>query len=219
VREREEGIDFAGDAWRDLHPALQREALRHAYILLGGDATLQFDHVEVARALVGRGVGGQFRLPGGLPLTVGYDGAFTIGAPPATGGPQLAGPEIALPTPGPAVLDSRWAIESAYCLPPAPPASAWEVYLDAERLPGPLVVRRRRPGERFRPAGGHGSRRLQDIFVDAKVPRVLRDSWPVVATPQAIVWVPGVRAAADFVATPATRRILQLRLVREGGEP
>jgi tRNA(Ile)-lysidine synthetase-like protein len=112
------------------------------------------------------------------------------------------------------VLDSSgWAIESAYCLPPAPPASAREVYLDAERLAGPLVVRRRRRGERFRPAGGRGSRRLQDIFVDAKVPRALRDSWPVVATPQAIAWVPGVRAAAELVATPDTRRVLRLRLV------
>jgi tRNA(Ile)-lysidine synthetase-like protein len=213
VRERDGALDFAGDTWRELHPALQREALRYAYTRLGGNATLQLDHVEEARALAGRGVGGQYRLPGGIPLTVGYNGTFTIGGPPAIDGPQLAGPEIALPVPGRASLGSRWAIESAYCPPPAPPASAREVYLDADQLAGPLVVRCRRPGERFRPAGGRGSRRLQDIFVDAKVPRALRDSWPVVATPQAIVWVPGLRAAADLAATAATRRVLQLRLV------
>ena len=46
--------------------------------------------------------------------------------------------------------------------------------------PGPLVVRNRRPGDRFRPLGLGGQKKLQDFFVDRKVAREARDrcrSW------------------------------------------
>lgn len=85
----------------------------------------------------------------------------------------------------------------------------WQVALDADMLGDePLVLRRRRPGDRFRPAGGRGSRRIQDFFVDQKVPHVLRDAWPIVATPSAIVWVAGLRVDARYQVTAETRRVL-----------
>jgi tRNA(Ile)-lysidine synthase len=52
-----------------------------------------------------------------------------------------------------------------------------------------LEVRARRPGDRLaRP----GRRKLQDVFVDAKVPRAERDDWPVVVRDGAVVAVPGI---------------------------
>lgn len=54
-----------------------------------------------------------------------------------------------------------------------------------------LYVRYRQAGDRVQPVGMKGSKKLQDIFVDAKVPRYLRDYWPVVVTSSnEIVWVP-----------------------------
>jgi tRNA(Ile)-lysidine synthase len=51
-----------------------------------------------------------------------------------------------------------------------------------------LEVRARRPGDRV-----NGRRKLQDVFVDAKVPRAQRDDWPVVANDdQEVVAVPGI---------------------------
>jgi tRNA(Ile)-lysidine synthetase-like protein len=94
--------------------------------------------------------------------------------------------------------------------PPDQQHSAWEIALDAERVREPLVVRRRRAGDRIRlPAGG---RRLQDVFVDAKVPRALRPAWPLIATPTEVVWIPGLRAAADYVATAASAQVIHLRV-------
>lgn len=58
----------------------------------------------------------------------------------------------------------------------------------------------RRPGLRMRPAGGSGSRKLQDILVDARVPREERDSWPLVFAGERLAWVPGVVVDADFVS-------------------
>jgi tRNA(Ile)-lysidine synthase len=51
-----------------------------------------------------------------------------------------------------------------------------------------LVVRTRRPGDRL--AGRR--RKLQDVFVDAKVPRDQRDAWPLVVAGDEVVAVPGI---------------------------
>jgi tRNA(Ile)-lysidine synthetase-like protein len=61
-------------------------------------------------------------------------------------------------------------------------------------LPG-LVVRSRRPGDRL--AGR--SRKVQDVLVDAKVPRDERDDWPLVATVDgAVVTVVGLAEAPGW---------------------
>jgi tRNA(Ile)-lysidine synthase len=57
-----------------------------------------------------------------------------------------------------------------------------------------LVVRTRRPGDRL--AGRR--KKVQDLFVDAKVPRAARDTWPVVASGDEVVAVPGVAAAPGW---------------------
>jgi tRNA(Ile)-lysidine synthase len=57
-----------------------------------------------------------------------------------------------------------------------------------------LVVRTRRPGDRL--AGR--SRKIQDVFVDAKVPRAVRDTWPLVVSGDDVVAVPGVAVAPGW---------------------
>jgi tRNA(Ile)-lysidine synthase len=71
-------------------------------------------------------------------------------------------------------------------------------------VPG-LVVRSRRPGDRL--AGR--SRKVQDVLVDAKVPRDERDGWPLVATEDgAVVAVVGLAEAPGWEGA--------VRAVREG---
>ncbi|HET7418903.1 MAG TPA: tRNA lysidine(34) synthetase TilS [Candidatus Dormibacteraeota bacterium] len=60
----------------------------------------------------------------------------------------------------------------------------------------------RRPGLRMRPLGGRGTRKLQDIFVDARVPREDRDSWPLVFAGERLAWVPGLAVEGDLAAPP-----------------
>ena len=64
-----------------------------------------------------------------------------------------------------------------------------------------LTVRAWREGDRMRPAGVGGSKSLQDLFTDRKVPRALRRTLPVVETDGEIVWVAGVAVAERFAAT------------------
>ena len=69
-------------------------------------------------------------------------------------------------------------------------------------VPG-LVVRSRRPGDRL--AGR--SRKVQDVLVDAKVPRDERDGWPLVATEDgAVVTVVGLAEAPGWEGTVRVAR-------------
>jgi tRNA(Ile)-lysidine synthetase-like protein len=58
----------------------------------------------------------------------------------------------------------------------------------------------RKPGLTMRPRGGRGTRKLQDIFVDARVPREERDGWPLVFAGEKLAWVPGVAVDADLAS-------------------
>lgn len=90
--------------------------------------------------------------------------------------------------------------------------------LDAAAAGEPLGVRFWRPGDRFRPLGSTGRRKLQDLFVDRKVPAGSRGQVPlVVDAHDRILWVAGHAIAADARVTEATTRVLLLQMQRSGG--
>ena len=213
ARERANGVDFDGQAWRELHPALQRAALRRAYARFGTGATLAFKHAEQARALVASGVGRKLGLPGGVMLEVGYGGSLSVGAPPAADGPQLEDELAALPEQGALALAGGWSIVVARAPAGARDPGRWALRLDAARLDGPLLARRRRPGDRLSLGDSAGHKRVQDIFVDAKVPRALRAAWPLICTPAALVWVAGLRADPAFLAGPDCHELIEVRIL------
>ena len=63
-----------------------------------------------------------------------------------------------------------------------------------------LTVRAWREGDRMRPAGLGGTKTLQDLFTDRKVPRALRRTLPIVESNGEIVWVAGVAVDERFAA-------------------
>jgi tRNA(Ile)-lysidine synthase len=77
--------------------------------------------------------------------------------------------------------------------------------LDASALGEDLVVRTWREGDRIRPLGMDGTKTLQDLFTDRKVPRSLRHQLPVVAAGDRVAWVAGVAVSEDFRLAPTTR--------------
>jgi tRNA(Ile)-lysidine synthase len=72
--------------------------------------------------------------------------------------------------------------------------------LDPAALGGALTVRGWRDGDRMRPLGLGGSKSLQDLFTDRKVPRSLRHALPVVTSDGEIVWIAGVAVSEEFAA-------------------
>ena len=66
--------------------------------------------------------------------------------------------------------------------------------LDREALGDTVEVRAWRPGDRIRPAGLDGTKTLQDLFTDRKVPRESRGRTPVLVAHGEVAWVEGVCA-------------------------
>ena len=87
---------------------------------------------------------------------------------------------------------------------------------DLNRTGAEIVVRRRRPGDRLHPVGVGGSKKVQDILVDRKVPRWERDAVPVVASPQGVLWVVGHAVDERLRAEKDTEKVLHLRFRRRG---
>ena len=101
---------------------------------------------------------------------------------------------VTLPVPG-RVRFGDWDVEAVS-------GEGGEAVLAAAQLGTSVTVRSWSEGDRMRPAGLGGTKTLQDLFTDRKVPRELRRALPVLEVNGEIVWVAGV-AAAD----------------RESGEP
>lgn len=85
-------------------------------------------------------------------------------------------------------------------------------YFDADRVGPNIVLRHWQPGDRFQPIGSKTSRKLQDMFVDLKIPKSERHT-RVIATTVAgeIFWVQGLRIGDNFKLTDKTTRKLALQ--------
>jgi tRNA(Ile)-lysidine synthetase-like protein len=79
-----------------------------------------------------------------------------------------------------------------------------------------VSVATRRPGLRLRRSDGH-TRKLQDLLVDARVPRWERDALPLVFLAGELAWIPGV-AADPRAVLPTSEPGLHLEFVPGLGE-
>ncbi|MBI2438575.1 MAG: tRNA lysidine(34) synthetase TilS [Lentisphaerae bacterium] len=73
-----------------------------------------------------------------------------------------------------------------------------------------LKARSWRSGDRMRPLGLKGSKKLQDIFTDGKLPLGLRHRLPIIECGGEIIWIPGFRIAQGWAVRPDERAALQL---------
>jgi len=86
--------------------------------------------------------------------------------------------------------------------------------VDADRVSGPLTIRSWRVGDRFVPFGmKQRSKKLQDFFVDRKVPAAQRRFIPILEAPEGILGVLGFRQDERFSIDGGTRRCLLVRVV------
>jgi len=88
-----------------------------------------------------------------------------------------------------------------------------EELLDLEKITLPLFAQFPRPGDRMRPMGAPGSRKLQDIFTDLHVPAPLRTRTLVVMMRERPIWIVGLRMAEEVRLTELTRKALRLRYI------
>jgi tRNA(Ile)-lysidine synthase len=95
----------------------------------------------------------------------------------------------------------------------APEGGVLEAWVDAGRVGrSRLTARSWRPGDRIRPLGLEGSKKIQDLFVDLKIPREQRDRVPVMECRGEVVWVPGSRVSRNWAVSGPQAPSLRLRV-------
>ncbi|TFJ92985.1 tRNA lysidine(34) synthetase TilS [Lentibacillus salicampi] len=109
------------------------------------------------------------------------------------GKPEPLSYHMLIALPGETVLPNGGAIAADVTSNPGIPDDM--VYVcDKETVALPLHIRTRKPGDRLRWRGMNGSKKVKDIFIDAKIPLNERDTWPVVTdNNDDILWLIGLK--------------------------
>lgn len=155
-------------------------------------------HVERLDELVAAGGSGRsLDLPGGLEAHLAY-GRLRL----ARRGPAPAPPvPVRVDAPGEwRYGDWRLIVEPVAELPP--PAERGDACLSAVAAPLPWVVRPAQIGDRLRPLGAPGARRVSRLLADARVERRHRPQLPAVESAGRLVWVGGLRIADEARMRP-----------------
>ena len=67
-------------------------------------------------------------------------------------------------------------------------------HLNSKDIKLPLYVRNRNEGDYIEILGMNGKRKIKDIFIDEKIPKDIRDKYPIVVdSNNTVVWIPGIK--------------------------
>jgi len=206
----------------NMDKVILRRVLRRAMDAVKGLRGIGFVHVEDIIELVKKGDSGdRIYLPKGVRVIKGYSTLILTSEQPSKLG------TYSLDVPGEVILKEAGVLMKATVLEKgqrvSPQASHREdkgsegqrketIELDADKIKTPLAIRGRKEGDFFYPAGFGKKKKLQDYFVDEKVPRDERDSIPIVISGNDVVWIAGYRADERFKVTEDTKKILMLEI-------
>jgi len=208
---RQNTVVLDRDAFGRLPPLIKRNLLRLSIErLIGGLKDIEARHIEVVMEALDKPAGKRLTLPDGLIFAIEYDRYLLTTEPVALSPfPVLEG-EYRLNIQGQTRLPG-WLVSAAFVDPP-PMAEKNKLvtYVDLEKTGRLLLVRSRRRGDRFMPAGLGHEKKLGVFMIDARIPQAWRDRVPVVCSPQQIVWVAGYRLDERARVTPETEKVLRL---------
>ena len=190
-----------------------RRTLRRAIDETKGLRGISFVHIEDIIELIKMGrAGDRLYLPHGMRAIKAYSTLILTSEPPV----QLN--TYTLTVPGEMILKEAGILIHASLqesqeseITDRRPSAILAIF-DADRLIFPLMIRPRKEGDFFYPHGFGKKKKLQDFFVDEKVPRDERDAVPLVVSGEDIIWVVGYRGDERFKVTDETKRVLRLEV-------
>jgi len=228
----------------ELPAALKRYLLRRVIEDLSGNLKdIERRHIEEIMDALTKPAGKRLSLPGGLIFSIEYN-QYLIGSEPAALSPfPVLDAEFALKLPGETVLPG-WRIEatiisssavkgkseganaSSETITPLPfnegkgikgiglRNDLFTAYFDRDKTGDKLLVRPRRPGDRFQPLGMSQPKKLGEFMIDSKIPSAWRQRIPIVCSPKHILWVVGWRVDERVKITENTEQVLCLKFER-----
>jgi len=216
TKKRGEGFVVQRGAFLALPPAIKRRLLRRlADALAEGPSGLSRVQVDEAlQFMTTAPTGRTMRLPAAFKIERTYE-QFIIG--PSTAAASFTY-ELTVPGMTP-VPECGIEVEAVLCSDRETPPDSnyyWQAFFDYDKIGLPLQVRNRRPGDRFQPAGLDGkSKKLQDLFVDTKIPRRQRDTIPLLCSGTEVLWIMGMRIDQRFLAQANTKQRLLVRVKKQ----
>jgi len=193
-----------------LEKAILRRVLRRALSETEGLRGMDFIHVETVIELIKRGKpGDRVYLPKGIRAIRDYSLLKISSALPV----KINTYEL-MPPSEIVIKESGDVIKAEFDEGGGTRDEKQSVVVDADLVKFPLIIRARADGDFFYPSGFGRKKKLQDFFVDEKVPRDERDKVPVVVSGNDIVWIAGHRADERFRTREETKRFLVMKIVR-----
>lgn len=208
------GLDLEG--LQKLHPALRRRVIRKGIAAIKGDLSrIEFKHIKAIEELITCvNPSGSLDLPGKVcvmrePAMV----LFYSHRPDETAHYRYSVYDLKGEV---FIREINTTLRLSVCQPyeaSVNKAGACCAFLDLDVIRFPLIVRNFVPGDRFRPLGMSGTKKVKDFFIDEKVPIRIRKLCPIVLSEGAIIWVGGHRLSELAKITSRTRKVLKLELL------
>lgn len=223
ISETENRIDIEG--YKGLDPAVAKRLINQSLKDIGMDRDITAYHLDEAHKMIGQGqVGDQMDFPLGFKLALSYDKAilykeekkaqleegfsYKFNIEGTTEIPELG-----------ASIQSKITSAPVKDRPEGPAKPRLPDYqsvgLDLDKISDldKLVLRTRKPGDYIRPLGMKGRKKIQDYFVDKKVPRENRNEIPLLCIEDEVIWVPGLGLNNNYKIIDETKKILRLEII------
>jgi tRNA(Ile)-lysidine synthase len=88
-------------------------------------------------------------------------------------------------------------------------------YFNYDKISGNIVIRHRRNGDIIVPLGMKGKKKVKDIFIDMKIPKLERDSIPIIQFGEDISWIVGIKMSDRYKIDKQTKNILRILVKRK----
>ncbi len=211
-RSREASLEIS---WLlDLPVSLRKRVLQGACKKISPARSFYFEHLDLLESLLRIGqTGSRLDLPG---LTV-EKGSRKLYFFPAREDRVEEDYCYNLPIPGRVIVPEIGVVISANRADEA----GWDrvdrmrIVVDGDKLGDSLLIRSRRPGDRFWPLGAPGQKKLKDFFINNKVDRWRRRRIPLLVSGEGdIVWVVGYRVSEKFRVEAGSKNLVEIKCQR-----
>lgn len=180
--------------WGSIPLAYKRRLIRSVYQKISEKQGPSFHHVEEVRDLADKkSVGKVIELPYNVKVEKGYNNLyFSCGVIEKKNVVKI--PDRLIKIPGETLIPEKRKMITAEVSENAPIFRGKEfVYIPINNDEYPkLIVRTRRPGDRFSPKGMRGTKKLKEYFIDKKIPQKERDDVLLIAEKDKVIWIPDI---------------------------
>lgn len=80
---------------------------------------------------------------------------------------------------------------------------------DSKKLQFPLILRKWKDGDKIKPLGMKGQKKVSDILIDEKIPLKKKSDVYVLISGEEIVWLIGIKTSEEFKVTKETQTAIQ----------